>query len=169
MEGLVFSEPYVAAGSLLTKENIVLLKGKIDRYRQQPSLIVSEVLPVEDAVGRLTRAVRIVIGRPAVTMDDLAKKLAGLKQLLATTAIANGGGAEVVLEIHDGGNVVLLRLCGLRIRVDATLPDQVATLLGWSDCCRLIGPPRHSSGGPENGASAGPRQGAVTEQVALVG
>ena len=38
-------------------EAIVFVKGKVDRKRETPSLLVNEVIPLADAVTRLTTAV----------------------------------------------------------------------------------------------------------------
>jgi DNA polymerase-3 subunit alpha len=62
-DGLVFSESFAAISAkypdVLRKESIVFVKGKIDRKNETPGILVSEVIPVTDAVGRLTTAIAV--------------------------------------------------------------------------------------------------------------
>jgi DNA polymerase-3 subunit alpha len=62
-DGLVFSESYAAITAkypdALTKDSIVFVKGKIDRKNETPSIMVSEVIPVSEAIARLTTAIAL--------------------------------------------------------------------------------------------------------------
>ena len=62
-DGLVFSESYAAITQkypeALTKDTIVFVKGKIDRKNETPGLVVNEVIPVAEAISRLTTAVAV--------------------------------------------------------------------------------------------------------------
>ena len=62
-DGLVFSESYAAISAkypeALAKESIVFVKGKIDRKNETPGLVVNEVIPVAEAVSRLTTAIAV--------------------------------------------------------------------------------------------------------------
>ena len=62
-DGLVFSEAYAAISAkypeALTKESIVFVKGKVDRKNETASIMVNEVIPVSDAVTRLTTAIAL--------------------------------------------------------------------------------------------------------------
>jgi len=73
-------------------EQIVFLRGKIDRRRETPSIIVSEVIPVADSVGRLTTAV-------ALKLDPLRHSTADIQQLEGALA-EHKGNAEVFLQIN---------------------------------------------------------------------
>jgi DNA polymerase-3 subunit alpha len=63
IEGMVFSESFAAISEkypqAMSKDSIVFVKGKIDRKREVPSLMVNEIIPVADAVTRLTTAVAV--------------------------------------------------------------------------------------------------------------
>lgn len=168
VDAVVFSDVYATAAPLLAPDTLVFLKGRVDRRRERPSLIVQKVIPLTDAPRQLTQTVRILLRAPTTPTDTtpstpspshalplngngFRSRLESLRELLRHAALAlnNGArngqssGAAVELEIHQNGLVVLLRLPGLRIAVDPELPDRVAAVLQTSpDCCQLLGPPR---------------------------
>src|SRR5207253_10344579 len=61
IEGMVFAELFAEItgkyDGLLAEEKIVLMRGKVDKKRETPCIIVNEIIPIEAAVGRLTTAV----------------------------------------------------------------------------------------------------------------
>ncbi|MCC7409876.1 MAG: DNA polymerase III subunit alpha, partial [Phycisphaeraceae bacterium] len=65
IEGVIFADAYAVYANLITPDRIVLLRGKVDRRREEPNLIVEEVIPVEEAASKLTRAVKIVLSDPS--------------------------------------------------------------------------------------------------------
>jgi DNA polymerase III subunit alpha len=89
MEGMVFSESFAAITekypSALTKESIVFVKGKIDKKREIPSLLVNEIIPMNDAVPRLTTDIAIKLDptkHGATVIGDLLPALARHKGTL---------------------------------------------------------------------------------------
>lgn len=149
LEGVVFSDNYAVASPLLETDRIVILRGKIDRRRESPNIIVEEVIPIEQAAERLTQSVRVVLNVAlAAQSTDAAPtpfngELIKLRELLRQSTFgANGHAAEVILEVHDSGKVVDLRLSSLRINVDRDLPQRIETVLKGRGQCLLIGPPR---------------------------
>ena len=61
IDAVVFPRTYDLVAPLLETDRIVFLKGKIDRKRETPQLLVDEVIPIELAPEQLTRAVKIVL------------------------------------------------------------------------------------------------------------
>ena len=51
---VVFSDVYEQAASLLAPEAMVFLRGSVDRRQETPSIIINEVIPMAEAVQRLT-------------------------------------------------------------------------------------------------------------------
>ena len=45
----------------MAAEQIVFLRGKVDKRRETPGLLVNELFPIADAMTRLTRWVRVQI------------------------------------------------------------------------------------------------------------
>jgi DNA polymerase III subunit alpha len=64
-------------------ERIVFLRGKIDRRRETPSIVVNDLVPIEDAVGKLTTSVGLKLDpsrhSPAITaeLDPLLRRHKG--------------------------------------------------------------------------------------------
>ncbi|HAI14783.1 MAG TPA: DNA polymerase III subunit alpha [Phycisphaerales bacterium] len=152
IDGVIFSDAYAIAAPLLESDAIVLLKGKVDRRREEPNIIVNQVIPVRDAVSQLTQAVNIRL-RPRPEMADGnngGNPLTGyngefnqLKALLHQSRAANGNpSAQVYFEVCDQGQRVRLRANGVRIGVDPDLPQRVNTVMRTPDCCELHGAPK---------------------------
>jgi len=156
IDGVVFSDTYAVVAPLLAVDNIVFIKGKVDRRRQDPNIIVSQVMRCEDVSSVLTETVRIVLrdrtdeDKPAYN-GQLAKLRALLNQARPSAGHSgqNGGRftvagkaavARVVLEVHQQGQIVQILLNDLGVRVTNDLPQRIATILDDEDCCELLGP-----------------------------
>ena len=63
IDGMLFAETLADIikryPDAIAAEQIVFLRGKIDRRRETPSIIVNDVIPVEDSIGRLTTAIAL--------------------------------------------------------------------------------------------------------------
>ncbi len=179
IDGVVFSDAYAVVSPLLETDQVLILKGKVDRRREEPSIVVEEVIPLDEAPKRLTTTVKIMIhnddydhtgaGDRRVTADRPpdridATGLTSLKALLRQSAApSQRSGADVLIEILEHDSIIRLRLEGLRVCVDHSLPDRVATVLRRQDCCDLLGPqrlvvPRPSRDGQGPVLAAGPTQ-----------
>ena len=62
LDGVIFADAYATQHFHLELDKVVFLKGKIDRRREEPNLVVDEVIPVEEARSRLTQTFRVVLG-----------------------------------------------------------------------------------------------------------
>jgi len=62
----------------IAEENIIFLRGKVDKRRETPGVIVSDLFPIADALPRLTRWVRVQIDQ----IDGATKLLGELKPIL---------------------------------------------------------------------------------------
>ncbi|MDB5357608.1 MAG: dnaE [Phycisphaerales bacterium] len=105
-------------------EKIVFLKGKVDRRRETPSIVVNDLIPVEDSIGRLTTMV-------AIKLDPLRhsdEAVAQLEQALTR----HKGNAEVYIQVTTGRDQkVTMRLDRDRfIRPTAQFVDDLDLLLG---------------------------------------
>ncbi|MEM9882797.1 MAG: DNA polymerase III subunit alpha, partial [Planctomycetota bacterium] len=157
IDAVCFAETYAQCSNALELDAVVFLQGKVDRRREEPSIIVDKVIPIDplDAARRqLTRIVRIVIedGPAAANLNGQSKdQLTKLREVLRQAAMRShgshsGGGAEVLLQIQQDGTAVELRLGGLRVCPDAMLTDGVAAVMsnlpGRTARCELLGPPK---------------------------
>ncbi|MCE9589864.1 MAG: DNA polymerase III subunit alpha [Planctomycetes bacterium] len=170
IDGVCFADTFAVAAPLLQQDSLVFIKGKIDRRREEPSIIVDRVIPIERAVAELTQSVDITVtangddaahgngngngngnGRKPVAIDAaLAADLGRLRDLLRQSTGQRGGPiAQVFVTVVQNGVAARMRLNGVRVAVDPDLPARVATVLHSPGCCRLSGMPRiTSSAGP---------------------
>jgi DNA polymerase-3 subunit alpha len=97
IDGTLFAESLAANNEkypdAVSNENIVFLKGKVDRKRETPSLIVDEVIPVADAVSRLTTSLVLKLSRTRhqpevlVELKSILKKHAGRTPVFAQVTV----------------------------------------------------------------------------------
>ena len=155
IEGVVFSDAYAIAAPLLETDGLVMLKGKVDRRRESPNIIVNEVIPIGQAKAQLTTGVKIVLSDGASVgsphgngngngngAEPINGELNKLSTLLRQAQSSNGrsGSAEVYFELREGGHVVTLRVNGLRVAVTHDLPDRIMMVLKGTGSCELLGP-----------------------------
>ena len=138
MDGVIFSDSFAVASPLLTVDGIVFLKGRVDRRREEPSIVVDMVIPVERAAEHLTQTVKILLR----DTDDGVRngEINRLQELLRQMTARNGEAAAVIFEVKQNGTIATLRADGLRVAVTADLPQRIATVLHAEHCCELIGP-----------------------------
>jgi DNA polymerase-3 subunit alpha len=108
----------------ITAESIVFLKGKIDRRRETPGVLVNDVIPVADSIARLTTAI-------AIKLDPLRHDEEALTQLELALA-RHKGNAEVYIQVTTNpGQKVTMRLDRERfIKPSQALVDDLEQLLG---------------------------------------
>ncbi len=176
IDAVVFADTYATCYTALETDRVVFLVGKIDRRREEPSIVVDKVVGIERAAECLTTAVKIVVHDE--TRDEQATSFNGefgrLRDVLRQARSTGGNGeaaAEVVLELHQNGRIVGLRLPGVRVAPHADLTSHIRTVLtanghGRADC-EFLGPPKlrpHSKAVEELAARANPRR---TEKLAF--
>jgi DNA polymerase-3 subunit alpha len=145
IEAVAFPRTYAIAAPLLTEGSILFVRGKIDRKREDPSLMIDEVIPVEQAAQTLTQRVRIRLDARAGHFNGELRHLQAL--LRQSEARSGQRGAAVEFEIHESGKCVRLRLNGRPVAVDPELPGRIAMVLRRPDCCDLLGPPKAGDNG----------------------
>ncbi|MBI1369479.1 MAG: DNA polymerase III subunit alpha [Planctomycetes bacterium] len=137
MEGVIFSDGYAAHGHLIEPEKVVFLRGKIDRRREEPNIIIESVVPMDEAPQVLTKAVKITLrdrdadGQPRIYNGELSTLKTMLRQM--------AGSVPVYFEVYCGEQVAVLE-APQRVRTDATLPQRIAAVLQDDQCCQLVGP-----------------------------
>jgi DNA polymerase III subunit alpha len=107
----------------LAKESIVFVRGKVDKRREKPGLVAADVIPLADASGRLTTAVRLDLSQCADV--EVIKKI---KPLLAR----HKGGIQVYVQAGtlDGKSVMMLLERECSVRPSAELVKELESLLG---------------------------------------
>jgi len=137
IDGVLFSDCYAQFAHLVEADRIVFIKGKVDRRREEPSIRIDQVIPVEEAAAHLTESVQIVLrdtgddGRPRTYNGELNS----LRNMIRQCA----GSARVMLEIHEANRIIRLQT-RLGVRPTADLPERVSQLLQLRHACTLHGP-----------------------------
>ena len=71
VEVIVFSELYKNSSLLLKGEDPVFIKGRVDAGEESVKIIASEILPFEQAVGKLTTSVHLRLRSEGLRREDL--------------------------------------------------------------------------------------------------
>jgi DNA polymerase-3 subunit alpha len=136
IDGTMFAETFADITTkfpnAVANESIVFVKGKVDKKRETPSLLINEVLPISEAIPRLTT--NIALKFDATKHND--EMLKEVKSLLAR----HKGPLRVYAQLLTGdGNKVTLQLPkDLSVRPSTALQDDVDQLLG-NGTLQLIG------------------------------
>lgn len=150
IDGVLFSDAYALHYMHLELDEVVFLCGKVDRRREEPSIVVDRVVPVKQASKQLAEAIKIVIHEPnGVTRNGESKdQMNKLKELLRQAGMRNVGSASVLFELHQSGTIVDLRLPNIRVSADENLLHSIRTVLSSitdRECqCELVGAPKVS-------------------------
>jgi len=70
VEVIVFSELYKSASLLLKGEDPVFIKGRVDAGEESVKIIASEILPFEQAVGKLTTSIHLQVRSSRLGRED---------------------------------------------------------------------------------------------------
>lgn len=148
IDGVAFSDAYISAGSLLTKESLVLLRGRLDRRRGE--IVIEEVIPIDKAAEQLTHTVKIVMRSPPASQGNSGDsrqdngrfangEMEQLKQVLHQYA-REGNNSNILVHVQQDGCEVLLRLKGLCVSPDRELSNRIKDVIGDEDSCQLLMP-----------------------------
>ncbi|MGA3067050.1 MAG: DNA polymerase III subunit alpha, partial [Tepidisphaeraceae bacterium] len=136
VEATLFAETYAETlkkyPSAVDAEQIVFIKGKIDKRREAPGLLVNELLPIEEAISKLTSDVKVQID-----VADSGSILADLKPVLAR----HRGRVKTFLQIPAQGiKKALIRLDEQwYLRPTRAMVDELQTALGARGRVELAG------------------------------
>jgi DNA polymerase-3 subunit alpha len=84
-------------------ERIVFLRGKVDKRRETPGVVVNDLVPIEHAVARLTCGIKIAVEAPDAVQDLLTR----LKPIL----VRHKGNCDLFLQLPANNvNKVIIRL-----------------------------------------------------------
>ncbi len=148
-DAVVFPRTFDALGELLKVEEMVFLRGTVDRRRERPNIIVEEIIPIDRAIEQLTGQVTVRLGGTGVAEETLQR-------------------TREVLERHRGNCPVLFELAPpgqpdvrTTVRPDTRwfvqpsrkLVDDIEELLGQENLL-LTPKPNENSNGRGNGRRA---------------
>lgn len=124
VELLVYPRTYEKVGALIVEEAALLVTGRVDLKEESPKLIVSDVVPIEEARQRYTSEMHV-----SVYLSDVEHgRLEDLKMLLLSSA----GACPVFLDFTSGtGERVMMRASnGFRVAPTLDLVKRIEAILG---------------------------------------
>jgi DNA polymerase-3 subunit alpha len=127
IDGTMFAETFAEVQAkypdAIAAERIVFVKGKVDKKKEIPGLIVNEVIPVTDAVARLTTAV-------CVKLDPARHDAAIIADVPAVLA-RHRGTVPVYFQVSTAAGKAMLQIDKQHaIKPSPALVDDVEQLLG---------------------------------------
>jgi DNA polymerase-3 subunit alpha len=115
----------------VANESIVFVRGKVDKKRETPSLLVNEIIPIDDAVNRLTTGLVLKLDPTRHSTDTLPQ----IKPLLTKYK----GNAEVYCQVPSAAGMVSIRLDrSVSVRPSKPMEEDLQQLLG-NDAVQLLG------------------------------
>jgi len=135
IDGVLFAETYADVlkkfPDSVANERIVFLRGKIDKRRETPSIVVNDLIPIQDAAAKLATMVALKL--------DSTRHGTDVATALKETLTRHKGNIEVYLQVAGAGRKITMRLNKDRyLRPTQKLVDELHTVLG-SDCVQLCG------------------------------
>jgi DNA polymerase-3 subunit alpha len=128
IEGMCYAETHADVSNkfpgVLAKERVVFMRGRVDRKRETPCLIVNDVIPIESSIERLTTSIGVKLDRARHSPDVVA----GLR----STIQKHLGKKEIYVQVQTAdGTKVSLKVNGeLGVRLTKNLVDDLEMLLG---------------------------------------
>ena len=96
IEGMCFADLYESLTmkdpTLIKIDRVVIVDATVDRKREQPSLIVRDILPIEEAAAKMTTGV-------LMRLDTASHGAGAVDQLLPLLKKYGGGGVEAWLQV----------------------------------------------------------------------
>ncbi|MFQ5412257.1 MAG: OB-fold nucleic acid binding domain-containing protein, partial [Phycisphaerae bacterium] len=141
IEAVVFSEELETYRGLVRPDGIVFLRGVVDRRREDPSLRVSEIIPIEEGPARMAEAMIIKVSVSGLESMTLRR--------LREICTAHPGERPFFIKVQKPGEMTTLIRCDhqLRVRPDADFIRDVESLLGQRSV-DLVGARRVAEAGP---------------------
>ncbi len=136
IEGMCFAETFANVSErfpgLLAAEQIVMVRAKVDRKRETPCLVINDVMPVREAISKLTTNV-------GIKLDPLRHGEADLVRLREIIK-AHPGRNELALVVHTADRKkVSMKVNGdLGVRISVDLVDALTHAFG-QDAVLLAG------------------------------
>ncbi|MFH1417777.1 MAG: DNA polymerase III subunit alpha [Planctomycetota bacterium] len=135
VEAVVFSEELEKNRAMVRPDEILFVRGQVDRRREEPSLRVSEMIPLEEGAARLADAVIIRLRGKSADADVLAK--------VKEACEAHRGDRPLFIHVHSTGDMTTIVRCPaeLGVRPDRKFVSAIESLVGEGSV-DVVGPRR---------------------------
>jgi DNA polymerase III subunit alpha len=137
VEGMVFADMFADLTArdpdLVKADRVVLVRGKVDRKREVPCLVVNDITPLEDAAVKMTEAV-------IVRVDATSHTSAIVEQIKPLLGRYKGGiETYIAVTLGDGRRLPISLAKEFRVRPVREFVTDAASVLG-PGCIELVGP-----------------------------
>lgn len=127
MEGMCFAETYAAISNAnpdaFKADQIVFVRAKVDKKREVPSLLVNDILPVKEAVAKLTTALGVKL--------DRTRHPPGVVEEIKNVMKAHPGKKELFFMIPTGGKTITVKVNGpMGVRITNDLIEDLERVVG---------------------------------------
>lgn len=161
VEVILFPDLLEQSRSLIAPERIVFVVGRVDRRREEPSVRVSELIPIERAPEKLARAVLIRMNCAATAVDMMPR--------LRHLCDQHRGERPIYMEMTtaDGLKVTVRCNGGVAVTPSEEFVEAIDHLLGPGHVI-LVPPTKHTMAAAprdEPRAIAAPARAAISEPV----
>jgi len=135
IEGMCYAEVYADTmkryPDALTKDSIVFVRGKVDRKREIPCLIVNEIFPLTEAPAKLTTAVALKLDKARHTIESLREVAPLFKK--------HKGNCDVFVQVETGAQKIVLKMRReMNVRPTPAMVDDIDRVLG-NGTVQLVG------------------------------
>jgi DNA polymerase-3 subunit alpha len=134
---IMWPDGFATQGHLITQENILVMRGVIDRRGgDEANIIVNELIPLAELAGRYSSGVRVRASAVEHGPDVLAK----INEI--ARAYPGSGRFRLVLELDDGSLVHFGDSRKLKVDANAEFRARLETLLGPGPMQLIIDKPK---------------------------
>jgi DNA polymerase-3 subunit alpha len=136
IDATLFAETFEAVNqkypTAIANESIVFVKGKVDKKRETPSILVNEVIPIAEAMAKLTTSMLVKFDPTRHAADVVQQTMPLFKQ--------HRGNLPVYVQVPAAaGQMVTLRLpSDLSVKPMQALAEELERLLG-TGCVQFHG------------------------------
>jgi len=156
IEGVAFSDVYAKFQSLLQTDSVIVLIGRVDRRRGEPSVVVDRILGIEQAARELASSIDITLDLRNAPAERAEAVLGSLREFLQ--GASTGRGAEVLLRLRiESSRVVTLRPGLIRLAAEPAIVAAIEAIVGIGSVRLRRGPASNYAGqrGGGNGHDTG--------------
>ncbi len=133
-DAVVFPRSYEQYAELLIPDNIVFLVGSVDRQRERPSILVDQVLPVDEAVEKFTAELRLRLSGSHLHEE----RIRDLQQLLR----GHPGNIPLFLHVRPAGRPDVLTVIrpsqDWKVGISRSLLENLETFFTDQEPIRLV-------------------------------
>ncbi|MBC8105389.1 MAG: DNA polymerase III subunit alpha, partial [Anaerolineae bacterium] len=127
IEGMCYAEVYADTmkryPDALRKDSIVFVRGKVDRKREIPCLIINEIFPLAEAPAKLTTAVALKLDNARHTIETLREVAPLFKK--------HKGNCDVFVQVETGAQKIILKMKrDMSVRPTGEMVQDIDRILG---------------------------------------